>query len=313
MLQCAAAQINNMTTFQCKNTFIAPIHLRSLAKANPVLEPEHIGPRQSTAVDVIVAARRWCASAMLQHKLHLLATPASEEALSCGVSAAQVTEGSVCIDLSHVRTHQTLVGALCKITHVHQSNKGCIVYNPQGRPRFARRMFEDLSYVAGPLRDKEMRLLKIFNLPQVCLDAAKGCLPGVQLNQPTQTDSLTETDTSEDMCSVKQPNQTKSLTETDTSEDMCSVKQPNQTKSLTETDTSEDMCSVKQPNQTNSLTDTDTSEDMCSVKQPNQNNQAQEQDKRITEFQERDQCPGQPRRSNRRTRSPHRFGDYVML
>ena len=194
VLQCAAAQLNNMTTFECNNSYIAPIHLRSLSAVKPITEPAHLTPRHTTALDLIVSARQRCAAAMLQHKLHLLATPASENALSCGVTAAQITTGSVCIDLSYLRTHHTLVGALCRVTHTQKSNKGCIVFNPQGKPRFSRRMYEDLSYVAGPLRDEKQQLLQIFNLPQVCVDLNRGSLPGVLLETADMQDSRTEKD-----------------------------------------------------------------------------------------------------------------------
>ena len=188
VLQCAAAQLNNMPTFQCKDNFIAPIHLRSLSAVKPTQEPHHLTPRHSTALDVITSARRWCAAAMLQHKMHLLATPASEAALSCGISAANITAGSVCIDLAYVREHHTLIGALCRVTHTHKSKKGCIVYNPQGRPKLARRMYEDLTYISGALKDDEQHLLQVFNLPQVCVDANQGCLPGIQLTVPKDID-----------------------------------------------------------------------------------------------------------------------------
>ena len=194
VLQCAAAQLNNMTTFQCNNSYIAPIHLRSLSAVKPLTEPVHLTPRHTTALDLIVSARRWCAAAMLEHKLHLLATPASENALSCGVTAAQITTGSVCIDLSYLRTHHTLVGALCRVTHTQKSNKGCIVFNPQGQPKFSRRMYEDLSYVAGPLKDGKQKLLQIFNLPQVCVELNKNSYPGVLLDVDDIKDKKTEQD-----------------------------------------------------------------------------------------------------------------------
>ena len=183
-LQCAIAQINAMHTFQCKDVFLAPIHLRSFTTVCDTAPPPHLKPNHSTALDLVSKAREMCAMAMLQHKIHLLATPATEAALSCGVSAKQVTCGTVCVDLSFIREHHTIIGALCTITHVHKSWKGCIVYKPKGNPRYARRMFEELSFVCGPLRTNQKEVYKIFNLPHICVQTKANCIPGSRISHP---------------------------------------------------------------------------------------------------------------------------------
>ena len=107
-LQCGVAQINALHTFSCGSTYIAPIHLRSYTAVPSPMPPSHLSPKQSTAIDVINSAREACTMAMLDHKIHLLASPATESAISCGVSATQVMCGTVCMDLNFIKEHKTV-------------------------------------------------------------------------------------------------------------------------------------------------------------------------------------------------------------
>ena len=129
--------------------------------------------------------------AMLQHKIHLLATPATETAISCGVSANQVMCGTVCLDLGFVKEHHTVIGALCIVTHIHKSLKGCIVYRPHGKPKYTRRQFEELCYAAGPLKTEKEGVYQIFNLPQVWISASTAHTPGIKF---PKLDQIAESD-----------------------------------------------------------------------------------------------------------------------